>query len=216
MGAVPAPGPVEWRDWLARQWRIENEPVVFPVANAQGEQAQVDSCVALFQADDRHMQVDNVNFGIFRSRASDCHAARIIADASPAERTYLAGFVMDAEQVRDLPVWLAFTINNDDERKVRKLQEGGGTLGDFIGDAAIVAGRNEATIHEGWGGRQSLSIAARGDFNGDGIEDLLVSSYAWIEGGSYTAVALSIVTRVAAGAPLTVVERIPVMGPGSL
>lgn len=69
-------------------------------------------------------------------------------------------------------------------------------------------------LKEAWGGRPSLSVLGRGDFNGDGIEDLMISSFAWIDGASYFSVARSIISRDAPGAPMRVLERAPVMGPG--
>jgi hypothetical protein len=44
-------------------------------------------------------------------------------------------------------------------------------------------------------GRQDIELVARDDFNGDGLEDVLFTSRDHVEGGTYSAVRLFLVTR---------------------
>ena len=51
-----------------------------------------------------------------------------------------------------------------------------------------------------------LSIYGRGDFDGDGIEDVLVRRDGFAQGGSYQEFGLFLLTRTAAGAPFKVLR----------
>ena len=51
-----------------------------------------------------------------------------------------------------------------------------------------------------------MSIFARGDFNADGIEDILIRRDGFTTGGSYQEFGLFLLTRPAAGAPLKVLR----------
>jgi len=62
------------------------------------------------------------------------------------------------------------------------------------------------------GGTEGLRWLASGDFNHDGIEDLLISTYGTVAGGSYESLGLYVVGRESEGAPMKVLAVYPVMG----
>jgi hypothetical protein len=57
------------------------------------------------------------------------------------------------------------------------------------------------------GGSQRLNIRAKGDYNGDGIEDMLLSTSNTVEGGSYHSVDYFILTRLSSEAPFTLLKQ---------
>jgi hypothetical protein len=57
------------------------------------------------------------------------------------------------------------------------------------------SGRRGAVFVDSDGASQTLSVLARGDWNGDGIEDLMLKREISLEGGSYSAVGLALITR---------------------
>lgn len=212
MDAEPVPGPDDWAAWMAKPWQIEGEPVKSILRNSDGEEVEVRTCEELFNSEARGWTAGYVEGRIHSARAAKCHAARIVAGAAPAAHSYVQGFSLDEASVRELPVSLAAIISPDDVRRVNELQATGGTLGNYLRDSVIVTDSDgTAWIKDDWGGGQSLRIEATGDFNKDGIADLLVSSSSWVDIGSHWSQGLWIITRDAFGAPLRVVEEIPVM-----
>ncbi|SKA27913.1 hypothetical protein [Novilysobacter spongiicola] len=213
MDSVPAPDAEDWTRWMAQPWQVDGEPRVSIVLDDDGNEVEVRSCEELFRADERGWTGSYLDGRIQRAWASTCYGARAIAGAVPAARSHLEGFVLDESSVRALPVLLGTIISGDNERTVRQLHAAVGTLGDYIGEAVVVTRPDGgATIENDWGGRQGLTIKARGDFNHDGVADLLLSTSSWIPGASHWSHGLWIITRDAPGAPLRVVEEIPVMG----
>ena len=65
----------------------------------------------------------------------------------------------------------------------------------------------QASYHHHEGGTQELALVAKGDFNGDGIEDMLITSRDSVEGGSYRAIRLFLLTRISASSAITVLRE---------
>lgn len=214
MKASPPPKAEDWARWMAQPWESGGDPRTFTVYDGERREVPVGSCEELFQADERGWAADSLQGRILRAWASTCYGARAIAAAMPAAQSHVEGLVLDEVTVRSLPPAMGFVISRDDERKVAQLEAEGGTLGDYIGGAGVVLGEDGgATISDEWGGHQSLKVRANGDFNRDGVADLLVSTSSWVEGGSYWSQQLWIITRDEPGAPLRMLEEIRVMGP---
>lgn len=66
------------------------------------------------------------------------------------------------------------------------------------GELVIKTVRQNLLVVEGVGMGQQLMEVARADFNGDGIEDVLVFEYAWATGGTFGAGSIRILTRKSA------------------
>lgn len=219
IGMPSATSQSELKTLLTRPWRIDATTYVFDVANPEGTKEKVRSCRTLFQADVRKMvPVAYSDRAQYRSWAINCYAIRSVAQASAATRSYVTDFTMDKSHVKKLPVELAFVISNDDKREVRRIRAAGGTLGAYIAHASIAPSDSQrvshgAEIKDDSGGMQGLSWRASGDFNHDGVQDLLISTYNHVTGGDYVAYGLYVVTRLDAHAPMIVIKKFPVMGP---
>lgn len=87
------------------------------------------------------------------------------------------------------------------------LGEGRGTVGDLVraGRLTIAEQGTRALKLEAAGARGELTEIARGDFDGDGIEDILAFCAVHAEGGSYRSYDLMVLSRRTAGGPLEVV-----------
>ncbi|MCP4272528.1 MAG: hypothetical protein GY781_11255 [Gammaproteobacteria bacterium] len=66
----------------------------------------------------------------------------------------------------------------------------------------------QSTFYDHSGGIQRLSLMAKGDYNGDGIEDQLLYMENSVEGGSYSSAKAYIITRMSADAPLKLLKEI--------
>lgn len=133
---------------------------------------------------------------IFQARALDCQALVLVRDAQPAAVSHLRGLVFDDTLPDHLPWQVALIISGAEAARIgaerpratwrealfeplTEFSSCGPHCGRY-GDPAAV---------------QSVWLVARGDFDGDGIEDMLLSSYDAVTGGSYRASRLLLLTR---------------------
>lgn len=210
LGDFQASSIAAWRDALSKPWRLGNEPVSFPVSNG-GDQVVVDRCEKLFPAVTNGMRASGPDQAIFEGWTIKCEAVRLLVDGTSPQKDFIGDFPMDEKHVRSLPVGMAFAVSPDNERKVASIKSSGGTLGDFIGNVKLQAlgesGDRRVVLRDGSGGSQLLSVLAEGDFDHDGVNDLLVASNNSMSGGSYHAAHLYIVSRLASGGPLVLRSR---------
>lgn len=66
----------------------------------------------------------------------------------------------------------------------------------------------QSTFYDHSGGIQRLSLMAKGDYNGDGIEDQLFYMESSVEGGSYSSAKAYIITRMTPDAPVKLLKEI--------
>jgi hypothetical protein len=216
-GTSKAPhGMSEWNRWLDQPWLDPGgDRLRFPVADGHGGKDVVGNCLQLFAADRKGLALTQpIDQMLYRGWALNCYAGRLIRDAAAARTSYVAGFRFDRAHVEALPARMRFVISASDARA-----DAGQRMKRFATGAKMTFSNAPddmyAMITYPDGGTQAISLVARGDFNHDGVQDLLLRSYNRANGGgSYAALAMYIVTRRRAGARLEVVRQVPVMGPG--
>jgi hypothetical protein len=195
----------EWRDVLTTPWRMNGTPVSFPVGDGRAR-VNVKSCAELFDVRKRALSPAGQDAAIYQGWALKCHAIRLLIDAARPKQDFLGDFSLDGNKVRALPAGMAFSISHDDERRVSDISRRKGLLGEYLKGATVEvihssAGR-QVTIKDADGGIQRLTVLARGDFDHDGIGDVLVAASNEVVGGDYRASYLFIVSRRAADGPL--------------
>lgn len=135
-----------------------------------------------------------------------CRAAQTISNAKPATRSFLSEFRFDEDLPDQLPKSLAlFTsvaeglaqTKNDSLKywsDVNKIH------------AVELAGANKA-LYQHDAGTQQIELVAKGDFNSDGIEDLLISSRESVEGGTYNAIRIVGISKLSEGGKFVELPR---------
>ncbi|HEY9051241.1 MAG TPA: hypothetical protein VIQ03_06830 [Gammaproteobacteria bacterium] len=123
-----------------------------------------------------------------------CMAARDTVNARSAETTYLKSFELNQGTPGALPKQFAMHISMAEYKK---------TLEDktkvYWGDANQITGYEKIIenlvvyIHPG--AKQEITIAAKGDFNHDGIEDILMTSRDSVADGSYYVLRMFLLTK---------------------
>ena len=113
----------------------------------------------------------------------------------------MTDFAADQTHVKQLAVELAFVVSNDDHSKVQPIHAASVTLGDYIGNASILRDLSQriprgTAIDNNSGGIRGLRCRAIGDFNHDGVQDLLTSSYMHVTDGNHVAYGLRVVARL--------------------
>lgn len=131
---------------------------------------------------------------------ADCLVLHELWSAKPARASYLHDLPWDA-RVLPLP---------ESERAAGAAAGFGQTWRDFDPSAAAAAdarGPDEIVV-TGKGFIERLILWGRGDFNGDGLEDLLVQSFDTLTEGTYRNTRLFVLTRRTADVPLSVVRSL--------
>lgn len=187
---------------------------VFALAGPEGEAVRIRTCEDLFAADARGLDRAGGDHTAYRYQALSCYAARAIADAHASTRSSLRDFTLDRTSVQQLPAGLWLALSAADRTKAAA---GGARFGDLVGEASYditsTATSRQVVVDAADGRTQAIAWVARGDFDGDGGEDLLLATHDTDEGSGYEGFRLAVVSRSAANAPFRIVKTFPVNGP---
>lgn len=142
----------------------------------------------------------------FMEIAVMCKATQAMLAATKPEKSYLQDIKFDKNLPNTMPADLAMIISTSEKARIvadksikhwqdvypiTKIED----LGQFHANY----------LHEG--GAQELELVAKGDFNSDKIEDVLITSRDSVEGGSYSAVRLFIITKTSEAGEMLVVKE---------
>lgn len=129
-----------------------------------------------------------VEFGLM------CHSAKVIVDAKPSKLTFLSDLTFDKTLPEKLPKQIAMVISTTESKKIN---ENASLLNwSDVNKITKVDVINEfKAIYHQQGSTQEIELVAKGDFNADGIEDVLVSSRDSVAGGSYGALRMLYFTK---------------------
>lgn len=174
---------------------------VFNEEEALAKAFTVSSCEDyLAQANVRlWMVTQHVDTGArFISRAIICRATQIMLTGTQPEKTYLQGLQFDKSLPGKLPVNLSLNSVLAEPSEITRIKvDKSLKLWQDVAHITQVEelGSWHAIYHDDSGGVQELSLVAKADFNGDGIEDMLVTSDDSVVGGSYEATRLFMLTK---------------------
>ncbi len=143
-------------------------------------------------------------------QASICIAAESIAKARPAQYSFLSDFTLDVDFPLHAPKNLASIMPTDSEKeRQRILQNKAMVSWADVRTVKLVTEEGEhPAMYAMMGGFQALSLIARGDFNHDNIEDILLYTEDYFVAGS-NAHRLFWLTKTAENSPLTIIREYP-------
>jgi hypothetical protein len=150
---------------------------------------------------------------VLKSAGIDCLALQALASARPSRSTFLAAFKLDEKSVAVLPPLLGAVVSADDQKRVQAAESEGKSWLAFApglktsADSAGGGGLDGSLAVRLPGWELHLKEYARGDFDGDGIEDVLVRDEIAGTTGTYADVRLFLLTRTSAGAVLRVAKQ---------
>lgn len=138
---------------------------------------------------------------------ADCRALRAVAEAAPSRTSHLRGFRLDQDSVEVLPPDLSLVISDEDADRVEAASADGKSWLELEPIDTVTSEGEAAILVEGEGWAVRVEVLAWGDFDGDGLEDVLVKLTGWLSEGSYRTTRLLALTRRQAGARLDPVSE---------
>ena len=132
---------------------------------------------------------------------ADCVAQLQEAKASP--KSYLSDFRLDRVSLRNLPAELSPMVSGE------QFEAAEGKNGWADPSAKVKKANREKLIISGDGGQVTFWIAGWGDFDGDGVEDILLGAYYDFSPGSLSYGTTVLITKVTVNGPLRPVRKGP-------
>ncbi len=140
--------------------------------------------------------------------AAMCVAAYSIANARPAQYSALSDFRLDADFPLHAPKNLAFFMSSTEKQRILQNE----TIVNWAQVEKmkfISKGDQHQARYELVGAYQKATLIARGDFNYDGAEDLLLFVQSYVVDGTYASFRLFWLTKTNADSPLTLIKEYP-------
>lgn len=149
-----------------------------------------------------------------------CLALEELLHAKPAKQSFLPNDLKTIS-VRDLPPQLSLPVSPEESARTLHFASNGQSIADLepgtriqagiLKGGKIVPGKQDAFTIVGNGWSANVTLYGRGDFNGDGIEDLLLRRDGWLAEGTYSISELFVLTKTKPGEVLHVLRSLPAM-----
>lgn len=153
-----------------------------------------------------------VDVGDLLTVGARCAAIEAIGRAGTPKQSAVRSFTWSPADLDSLPANLALAVTAVDSARLWRAAEAGATLRrvdpglratvdhQSPGDTALVV---ESSVQQ-----LRIELLARGDFDGDGWDDMLVRVVAGARGGSFATQHVHVLSRRRAGVPLSVVRQL--------
>lgn len=134
-----------------------------------------------------------------------CLPLRFLQKAQPSRQSYVRDFRWSTNALAELPV-LFLPVEQETPAQVQA--RAGKSWKEYEPTARVTKADGntlEVDVPDAW--QCSLEVVARGDFNGDGTEDLLVLGFRQATGGTFKEFPVFVLTRLHRDAPLELLQR---------
>lgn len=175
--------------------------------NTEQSIRKVKNCRDYFSAAEQGLiPVKEYENSAYQEFARMCDAANAIINAKPSSKSFLSSLTLDDTFPNKMPKQLAMVISLSEYQRILK----NNSL-NYWSDVNQIIGFDKRTEHRAiykqQGGSQDIQLITKGDFNGDGIEDLLMTSRDTVEGGSYNATRMFLITKTSIDTDYTVLKE---------
>jgi hypothetical protein len=159
------------------------------------KQAPVGNCLEYLKySDEGYKAGSDFQMRTLESLGADCRTLALLRNAAPARVSYLGDFHLDKAAPAVLPAQFAVAVSKEGLESVAAAARRGKSWLEYQPRLKAEPEEGALTV-EADGMRSDLRLYARGDLNGDGVEDLIVrEDYAAI-GGTYGGSRLFMLTR---------------------
>ncbi|MFL1407060.1 hypothetical protein ACJO2E_17100 [Marinobacter sp. M1N3S26] len=194
--------PADWaRAQLAWEWEYPA-----PLVHAYEDNREAGNCLELMALTARGYEARNLFEQPFlQARTTLCQAVRASANLAGFDRSFLEPSLLDRNLPVEAPAEFALAISGDTQRRAQARE----TWAEVETPAGFEPVSNYEAVYRGQDGSvQRLRVLARGDYNGDGLEDAILYLTEGVDGGSYAHARYLIVTRLAQDAPLSLLSPV--------
>ena len=169
--------------------------------------AQARNCNSLIRlSEEGYYGGNSSNIGVQNYQRSICRAIALLGQAKPAFTSHLRDFVLNEEAVRYLPALVNLQPSCHSICQAYFKNKRGVPLTDFEDIERVEVTNEDKLIVWTPGWRVKMSLVARGDFNSDGLDDILLVSHGGATEGTYGTANLYVLTRDKSGAVLRVID----------
>ncbi len=168
-----------------------------PFSNDTAHPAGILNCTQLLARQGRVQQASGQEFQAERSTLVGCIVLRELRRAVPARSSFVRVLTWDEHLLPLLPAQLAITVSAEATRAAGAAADQGRSWQNFdpsIASSISSKGPDEIVV-TGNGFIERLVLWGRGDFDGDGLEGLLVQSFDTLTEGTYRNTRLFVLTR---------------------
>jgi len=204
-----AVGPPSRRVLKAKLKMPVNHPPGQRMYEHTGRKREIRTCVDYLRAkrnnwSDEANGFERATEGFFKEQ---CYAPLLILAARPSRISYVKNFKLNEAALDLLPPSMSFTPVGELEEKADEAERQGLSWKKFKpGLKLLKKGADWIAVEEPSESRIELHIKAFGDFNGDGVEDVLLFKSDRAIGGTFHADYPVVLTRVVADGPLKAFE----------
>lgn len=198
---IPVPeteegAPADWAQaQLAWQW---DYPA--PLIHDHQDDRKAHNCLELLTlAADGYKARNLFEQPFLQARTTICEAVKVSGNLSGFDQSFLGNSLLHQDLPYQAPAEFALAVSDSSQQRVDESD----TWADVETPAGHEPVSNYEAVYRGQGGSvQRLTVLARGDYNGDGLEDAILYLRDGVEGGSYARARYLIVTRLEEDAPL--------------
>ena len=195
---------------LQRRIPEEDALTLYKTGDSEAPPTEAATCAALIELTDAgYTAQGRNNQQVLAYHLSSCRAIVAVKSARPARTSHLRDFVLDQTSLNLLPALVLNDALSCQEVCLRvEANRRGIPMGRF-GDFLEITAQSDTRLDlESFASKSSIEILGRGDFDGDGLDDLLVLSKSGAVGqlgGRWGATDLLVVSREAPDSVLFVV-----------
>lgn len=217
--AQPAAHPVRWLEEVAPPGRaalearlaqpVKNEIPDPLVEETRDGRTVIRTCTDYAAAKKRRWEpANNFQIAVEAAFREQCEVGALILAAKPSRQSFLDTFTLDTSALDRLPPTLSYALSGDAERAASEAERLGKSWKTFKPAAIVVEtpSTHELVVEEPDDARIDLRIKAFGDFDGDGVEDVLIFVSTHAIGASFQSYEPIVLTRTSAGGSLKVVN----------
>jgi hypothetical protein len=168
------------------------------------------TCTDFLAIVDKPFDTDNErDWQLIWAQGLRCVALNWLKSAQPAKISLIDNFHLDRRAAESLPPQLALPVAREEVERARKAAAACQSI-KILEPSTKTKVRSKTRItFEGQGWEAEVIEYARGDFDGDGFEDLLLRRDGGLKGGSYHRTNVFILTRTPKDKCLRVVREMP-------
>ena len=148
------------------------------------------------------------DWNVYDGHLVRCRIAAAIQSAKPSLVNYLGAFVLDDARLKEIPAAVIPTPSESEERRLKKSSARGTSWKGWDRRIHVTKTFGSGVTVESPDTRSFLSVDGRGDFNGDGIEDLVLSRSGGGQEGTWSSTAAFVLTRRSHHARIEIIKVI--------